>query len=181
MLHELMTRTGFYLPSIKCRYCTLKTLLKIREGQLWCLKQEHTVLRACTRPPSIRVLVEKLHSYLAPHNLKSGIDLDKENFPDKGWLIIAVASTSNGRDEIFGKEYVPTAAQMLKNPPEQIMVHNNDGLLNVPDKLAALYNKKGTRCIQMVTLTKEEKIRAKMALSQQKMDQHAAAQIRMQE
>ena len=170
-----MTRTGFYLPSIKCRYCTLKTLLKIREGQLWGLKQEHTVLRACTRPPSIRVLVEKLHFYLAPHNLKSGIDLEKENFPDKGWLIIAVASTSNGRDEIFGKEYVPTAAKMLKNPPEQIMVHNNDGLLNVPDKLAALYNKKGTRCIQMVTLTKEEKIRAKMALSQQKMDQHAAA------
>ena len=59
------------------------------------------------------------------------------------------------------------------------MVHNNDGLLNVPEKLAALYNKKGTRCIQMVTLTKEEKIRAKMALFQQKMDQHAAAQLRM--
>jgi len=61
MLHELMTRGGFFLPSIKCRYCTLKTLLKIRENEFWGLKQEHVLYRLCTRPPSIRILVDKLH------------------------------------------------------------------------------------------------------------------------
>ena len=40
MLHELMTRGGFFLPSIKCRFCTLKTLLKIREGEFWGLRQQ---------------------------------------------------------------------------------------------------------------------------------------------
>ena len=117
MLHELMTRAGFFLPSIKCRFCTLKTLLKIREGELWGLRQDQVTTRLCTRPPSIRVLVKKLHGYLAPHNLQSGISLEKENYPDKPWLIIAVSTTSGGKDEIFGREYVPSAAQMMRNPP----------------------------------------------------------------
>lgn len=107
MLHELMTRNGFYLPSPKSRYCTQKTLLRIREGELWCLKQEMVVTRICTRPPSVYVLVDKLHKYLAPHNLVTGINIEKENFPDKHWLIIAISSVSNGKDEIFNKDYIP--------------------------------------------------------------------------
>jgi len=64
--------------------------------------------RVCTRPPSVLVLVEKLHQYLAPHNLVTGISLERENFPDKPWLVIAVATVSAGKDEIFGKEYIPS-------------------------------------------------------------------------
>ena len=45
-------------------------------------------------PPSVYVLIEKLHQYLEPHKLKTGISLTKENFPDKPWLIIAVATVS---------------------------------------------------------------------------------------
>ena len=63
------------------------------------------------------MLVEKLHSYLQPHNLRSGISLEKENYPDKPWLIITVSTASGGKDEIFGREYVPSAAQMMRNPP----------------------------------------------------------------
>jgi len=54
------------------------------------------------------VLIEKLHGYLAPHKLSTGIDLTKENFPDKPWLIIAVSSVSGGKDEIFAKDYIPS-------------------------------------------------------------------------
>jgi len=40
------------------------------------------------------------------------------------------------------------------------MVHNNDGLLDIPEGIAAIYNKKGARTIKMVTLSKEDRIRA---------------------
>jgi len=46
------------------------------------------------------------------------------------------------------------------------MIHNNDGLLDIPDGIAAIYNRKGGRSIKMVTLSKEDKIKAQMALSE---------------
>ena len=153
MLYELMTRSGFYLPNLKSRYCTQKTLLKIRDGELWCLRQDHVLTRICTRPPSVNVLIEKLHAYLLPHKLTTGINVEKENFPDKPWLVIAVATASNGKDEIFNKDYIPSAEQLRKNPLEQVFVHNKDGLLDIPAGLAAHYQKKGCRNIKMATLT----------------------------
>jgi len=83
-------------------------------------------------------------------------------------LIVAVATVSQGKDEIFGKDYIPSIEQLRKNPFSQVMVHNNDGLLDIPDGIAAIYNKKGGRCIKMVTLTKEQKIQAQIAISNQK-------------
>jgi len=40
--------------------------------------------------------------------------MKKENFPDKAWLILAVASLSDGNDEIFKIDYVPKAADMRR-------------------------------------------------------------------
>ena len=171
MLHELMTRNGFYLPCLRSRYCTQKTLLKISEGEYWCLKQDMVLTRVCTRPPSVHVLIEKLHQYLEPHKLKTGISVAKENFPDKPWLIIAVATVSQGKDEIFGKDYIPSSEELRKNPLDKVMVHNKDGLLDIPPGLAAQYDKKGSRYIKMVTLSKEAKIQAQIALSEQRMKQ----------
>ena len=128
----------------------------------------------------MNVLVEKLHKYLQPHNLRTGIDITKENFPDKPWLIIAVASVSSGKDEIFGRDYIPSREELLKNPPNRVMVHNNDGLLDIPSGLAAQYQKKGSgHYIKMVTLTKEDKIRAQIILSEQKMQTHIEKQKRL--
>ena len=123
------------------------------------------VMRLCTRPPSVHVLIEKLHKYLAPHNLKTGITEEAENYPDKPWLIVAVSTVSLGKDEIFSKDYIPTVEQLLKNPLQKVLIHNNDGLLDIPPGIAAAYEKKGSRYIKMGTLSKEDKIKAKMALS----------------
>ena len=59
-------------------------------------------------PPSKLVLIQKLEHYLKTFNLKSGIDLNRGNFPDKEWLILAIATLSGGKDEIFHPNYVPT-------------------------------------------------------------------------
>ena len=115
MLHELMSRADFLLPALKCRWTTLQKLLDVREGRLWALKQSHVVYRCCTRPPCCRILSLKLDDYLAQQNLPpSGINIEKEKFPDRPWLIIAVATVSQGRDEIFNKDYVPPIEHMRK-------------------------------------------------------------------
>ena len=64
-LHELMTRNGHRLPDVKSRFVTLKHLLAIREGKIYGLRQKDVKYMICTRPPSARILCEKLHSYLA--------------------------------------------------------------------------------------------------------------------
>jgi len=33
--------------------------------------------------------------------------MSKQNFPDKQWLILAIATLSSGKDEIFDTEYLP--------------------------------------------------------------------------
>ena len=59
-------------------------------------------------PPSKLVLINKLEQYLKNFDVKSGIDLEKGNFPDKEWLILAIATLSAGKDEIFNPNYVPS-------------------------------------------------------------------------
>ena len=86
----------------------------VRDGKIWSLRQDKVIHRECTRPPSIRALVEKLHTYLRALGKESGISMKKENFPDKAWLVRAIASLSDGDDEIFKIDYVPVAADMRR-------------------------------------------------------------------
>jgi len=70
--------------------------------------------RECTRPPSIRVLVDKINNYCSKKGLISGISHKDENYPDKEWLIKAVATLSDGFDEIFDPDYVPSASDIRR-------------------------------------------------------------------
>jgi len=63
--------------------------------------------RVCVKTPSKLVLVQKLLIYLRDLNIPSGIDLEKQNYPDKQWLILAIATLSQGKDEIFHRDYMP--------------------------------------------------------------------------
>ena len=158
MLHELMTRQGYVLPAVKSRWTTQKRLLEVRDGKVWALKASDVVYRQCTRPPSCRVLSEKIASLLVAKNLPTlGIDIAKEKFPDRPWLILALASLSKGDDEIFNRDYVPIFEHIRKNAPQQLLLSNHDGLLDVP---VALRDKKGKRSLRMATLSKEDQLRA---------------------
>jgi len=112
----------------------------------------------CTRPPSCKVLSEKLNDYLKRLSLPpSGIDMIKEKFPNRDWLVLAVATLSEGNDEIFDKGYVPTQEQLRRDAVPPLRVHNNDGVLDVPE---ALRDKTKKRALRMITLTKEDRIEA---------------------
>lgn len=162
MLHELMSRQDYMLPALKSRWTTLKKLLEVRDGKIWCPKQSQSVLRVCTRPPCCRVLSQKVDYYLKQKGLPpSGINIEKDKFPDRAWLILAVATLSNGADEIFGRDYVPPMEHLRKVVPQQLLINNHDGLLDVP---AALRDKNMKRSLKMATLTKEQRLQAELAL-----------------
>ena len=159
-----MTRSDYLLPELKSRWTTLERLLQVRDGKVWCLKQSESVYRICTRPPSCEVLTRKLDGYLAGLNLPpSGINIEKEKFPDRKWLILAIATLSKGGDEIFKRDYVPPIDQLRKVVPAQVLVRNDDGLLDVP---LALLDKRGKRALRMATLDKASKLEAKLMLIQ---------------
>jgi hypothetical protein len=78
------------------------------------LSQQQVVFRLCVKPPSKLILVQKLVAYLKQHNIESGIDMAKQNFPDKAWLVLAIATITNGADEIFHKDYLPAPPQNVR-------------------------------------------------------------------
>ena len=52
--------------------------------------------------------MQKFLKYLGVSGAKSGIEMKKENYPDKRWLILAIATLSRGKDEIFDPDYMPS-------------------------------------------------------------------------
>ena len=72
---------------------------------------------------------------------------------------MAVSTLSNGTDEIFSKEYVPAPEEVKRVQPMKLGVHNNDGLLDVPE---ALRDKGKKRSLRMITLSKEDKLKAQI-------------------
>ena len=109
------------------------------------------VFRQCATPPTKLIMVQKLERYLAAMNVKSGIDLAKGNFPDKQWLILAVATLSNGQDEIFDLDYFPSKS--LAKAVEQQMAQ--PVFAKVPPHLLA---KGKSRALKLATLTKAQKV-----------------------
>ena len=105
--YELMIRDGYYLPKLNSKFMNQKMMQAIRDKKVFALLQKQIVFRICISPPSKEHLLIKLHQYLDAQKVSSGIDLKKENFPDKDWIILAIATLSQGNDEIFGKSYYP--------------------------------------------------------------------------
>ena len=106
--HELMRRNGFAMPDLSSKFINQNTLFGMYSGQIYSLKQIDVVYREVAKPPTKLMMVQKFEDYLSRVNVKSGIDMAKKNFPDKTWLILAVATLSRGQDEIFDPEYVPS-------------------------------------------------------------------------
>ena len=100
------------MPEESSKYVTEKQLQLIQFNKIFNLEQQQVVFRVCATPPSKLVLVQKLLQYLKNINIESGISLDKQNFPDKQWLILAIATVSNGKDEIFNRDYVPPKSKL---------------------------------------------------------------------
>ena len=89
-----MIRHGKCLCKLNSRFCTLINLLKIRDGEIWVPNQSDIVYRECTRPPSCRVLADKIVKYCTDRGLNCGFDVGKEIWPDQDYMIKMVATLS---------------------------------------------------------------------------------------
>ena len=105
---EQEIRQGLFLPAFTSKFINEKTITAVKNRELLCIRQDQVTFRICMTPPSKLVLINKLEQYLKNFDVKSGIDLEKGNFPDKEWLILAIATLSGGKDEIFNPNYVPS-------------------------------------------------------------------------
>ncbi len=81
---ELLTRHGKCLPEYSSKYVTEKQLMLIQQNKIFSMDQSQVVFRLCCKPPTKLVLIAKLLKYLEVLKIPSGIDLVKQNFPDKG-------------------------------------------------------------------------------------------------
>ena len=96
--------------------------------------------------------------------MTTGINLENENFPDKSWMILAIATLSGGKDEIFDKNYLPKPEDMRRIVPDALMIDNSDGLFdNVDPRL--FKNRKGRR-MNLSGFDSTDKINAKMQKKQ---------------
>jgi hypothetical protein len=96
--------------------------------------------------------------------LVTGINFGTENFPDKDYLIISIATFSAGADEIFDKNYVPKPEDLRKQPPQALMVDNSDGLFDGIDP--SLYKTKKGRRMNLSACTAQDKLNVRVAKKQ---------------
>ena len=55
-LWELMVRNDHYMPELKSKYCTMKTLLHVKEGKLFGMKHIAMKFKNIAQQPSKKVL-----------------------------------------------------------------------------------------------------------------------------
>ena len=171
--HELLVRSGWVLPDLDSKFVSSENLISIQAKKIYGLKVNDVFFRQCVTPPSKQVLVDKLNLYLQGQGLlPSGINPIKKNYPDKPWLILAIASLSKGQDEIFKKDYVPQPQEKRVNPKLHFTVNNDDGVFtNVPSHLLS---SKPNRGFKLGTVSKEEKLQAQMLIAQDRLDKQQA-------
>ncbi len=93
--------------------------------------------------------------YLESLKIPSGIDTLRQNFPDKAWLVLAIATVSAGKDEIFSKDYLPGRDPNKQSVPMPQMKPLDPIFQNMPAHLIG--HGKG-RHLKIGGLTKEEKL-----------------------
>jgi len=175
--YELLVRAGFFLPKLSSKFVNQKMLMLVREGSVFVPKQAQVVFRVCCTPPQKQVMIDKYVRYCGQNSLEHGISAKAQNFPDKEYLVLAIATLSGGGDEIFERNYYPLAKQPRLNTPLPLSLNNTDGLLtNIPPHLLG---SKG-RSIKLSVLTPEQKMQVKMMRAEEAIRKHQAHKTKLE-
>jgi hypothetical protein len=109
-LYECMQRNGWYMPSESSTMVTVKYMIAIKEGEVWCPRYEYLKLRPCPRPPLKSLIIEELHKELDSFKEKRNTGIWEKHEPDVEWLLISLASI-NANHRYFAKDYVPSVKE----------------------------------------------------------------------
>ena len=123
-------------------------------------------------------MVDKYISYCKQHSLPHGITKEKPNFPDKEYLILLISTFSAGKDEIFERNYYPIIKQPRVNSNSEMFLSNADGLLsNIPYHLLG---SKGSRTMKLTALSKEDRLRLKVAKAEELMQKQSERKTKLE-
>ena len=111
------------LPKLTSQLVNKQYLLAVYNKTIWVPHQDEAKIRNCPRPPTMNVLVNKLLQLASRHNLNTGINVNKKNWPDRDWTLLAIA-TINPLDEIFSRDYVPPALPLNNVVADLLVPHN---------------------------------------------------------
>ena len=92
----MMVRNDHYIPELKSKYCTMKTLLLVKEGKLFGMKHSGTRFKKIAQLPTKKVLLDKLINYVGLRGGNLGVTEKKNNIPDKEWMVNVIYTLSNG-------------------------------------------------------------------------------------
>jgi len=155
--YEFVTRLGILLPALTSRFMTVDNLRKIADKKILCIMQNQVVFRRCYAPPRVAVLVQKIENYCRPLGIDTGFDKTKENYPDKEYLILCVATLSDGKDEIFDPAYSPP--KLLLGADGQLAPVEKIDVDPIMQKVAdAIVTGGGGRHMRFGTASKEDKL-----------------------
>jgi len=155
--YEFVTRLGILLPALTSRFMTVDNLRKIADKKILCIMQSQVVFRRCYAPPRVAVLVQKIENYCKPLGIDTGFDKTKENYPDKEYLILCVATLSDGKDEIFDPAYSPP--KLLLGADGQLAPVEKIEVDPIMQKVAeAIVTGGGGRHMRFGATSKEEKL-----------------------
>jgi len=173
-----MLRDGYFLPKLSSKFVNQKVLQQIRDQKIFSVMQRQVVYRICVAPPPKQVLLLKLHQYLQARNANSGIDDKKQNYPDKDYLVLMIATLSQGNDEIFGKGYLPPQLHQHQHAAANFTYKNNDGLLsNIPQHLLS---SNGERSLKLSLLSVEDRAKLKLMQADQRIQKVKEAKDRLE-
>jgi len=140
--------------------------------------QNQVVFRRCYTPPRVAVLVQKLENYCKALSIETGFDKQKENYPDKDYLILCIATLSDGKDEIFDPAYSPPKLHLGADgqlaPVEKVEV--DPIMLKVADALSCGGS---GRHMRFGGASKEEKLAAQIRKSEQLMEKQKIVQDKL--
>ena len=168
---EQEVRQGLYMPAFSSKFICEKTITSMKNFQTLAIKQEQVIFRVCMSPPTKQVLLQKLENYLKPLNIKSGIEKDKH--PDKEWLILAISTLSDGKDEIFAPDYMPNRDAYGLQKPVAVDPINQAA---IPHHLIG-YGK--GRHLKLGGMTKEERVEMQLKAAENRVKKQQDAQERL--
>jgi hypothetical protein len=171
-LYEILQRNGLILPKITSVIINKDYLRRVFQKSVWVPHQEVVKIRNCPHPPTMNLLVEKLLVLAARSNLDTGIIMQKRNFPNVEWALIAIA-TLNPNEDIFARDYVPPAINK-KGPLVGEVVIPDDPMFEGMESIFA-GRKRGKKGMTSALLSRDEMLQMKIAAKQQRIQQQVEA------
>ena len=116
----MLLRNGLFLPNLKCSLCSVKWMMRVKDGRYWVPKIADVRHLNCADPPLKAEVLDQLIAFSEDMGRKLGITIKRQ--PDKRWALQMLAHLKPTH-KFFRKDYVP------KKMADKLYVDDDHGFL----------------------------------------------------